>query len=440
MSVQTAVKEIDEITREISVTIPAAMVQEKINQFVGKVQKTASFNGFRPGKAPRQLVEKVHGERIRYEVTNELITDSLSSTFKDHKIISVGSPEIQSLKQDAGKDIEYTAKVEILPRPALKDYKNLSVKVPKRDVTDVEIEQVITRLRDSKSTSKPNTSRNKVEGKDIVEALVKVEIEGEPPSTPEQVTIQLGEERLPKEVETGLQGVGIGETKVIDIVIGADHPNAQLRGKKVAYEITINGLAEKVLPELTDEFAKGLGLEVDGVAALKGKIREQLEAEHKNESRSDIQAEILNVLAADHAFKVPQALIDDEIRSLLARNRFVDPEKMDLARLNVEPFRERMGESAAKRVKTLILVDQYAEHQKIEPSEADIEKAMAELAEKNSVSVDDVRKYFLSSDRASSFSLEVRRTKVLEWFESIAKVEYTDPLPAEAGEVKPAAK
>jgi hypothetical protein len=65
---------------------------------------------------------------------------------------------------------------------------------------------------------------------------------------------------------------------------------------------------------------------------------------------------------------------------------------------------------------------------------------MAELAEKNSVSVDDVRKYFLSSDRASSFSLEVRRTKVLEWFESIAKVEYTDPLPAEAGEVKPAAK
>jgi len=163
------------------------------------------------------------------------------------------------------------------------------------------------------------------------------------------------------------------------------------------------------------------------VLELRMKIRESLEQEASRGHRADVLAKILDELLKHNEFLVPQAIIDDEIMSLLMRYGIVDPAKVDPRKIDVAPFREKMGEVALKRVRTAIIVDRIGEIEKVALEKSEVEAAFEETAKSNGVPVEEVRKFYSTRERLTSFVAEATRNKILDLLVGRAKVTYSAP-------------
>lgn len=423
---QSAVEHIDDVTKRATVKIAAATFATEYGKAVVDLSKKANIKGFRAGKAPQQMIEKLHGERLRWEVTNRLVSESLEKVIKDLGGDVVGQPEVDLGSVEPGKDIEFSAKIYLFPKPEIQGYQGVKVSVPKRQVTDADVEQGLQELRQSKATHKKIEGRTKAAADDVVDTSLQLIIPGQEPTPAEPLVIGLGEKRLLPELEAGIVGMEIGQTKEIPTVIPADHANADLRGKEVKYVVTLNSISEKVLPEADDEFAKSLGFkEMQTLLEVKLDIRKRMEQGAEKEASELVREAVLEQLAASNSFTVPEVLVDDEIRNLVVRKGLVDPKTVKESSFPVDEWRADFREAALKRVRISIIVDQIALKEKLNSTSEDIDGYLTGISNSLEVPLETTKKFFLSRDRALSTFLEVTRNKVLEFLEKNAVVEYT---------------
>jgi len=428
MDFQSSVVDIDEVTKQISVTVPEERVKKEYETSVAQVSRTAKVNGFRPGKVPRHMVEKLMGDRIRYDVANRLINESLKGAFEQHKLEVVGEPEVDLQNMEPAKAMEFTAKVSLYPQPTISNYLNRKVEVTKKAVGDKEVAESFERLREAKAELKPIEDRNNSLKGDVVALSVSVQIEGGEFSRPEPFVDELGLGKLPSEVEEQIVGMVANNTKEISTTASEEHPNAEMRGKKLVHRVTLHGIFSKKMPEITDELVKTLGFDVDTVDALKAKIREQLTQQATDDMKNEAQGALLDLLAKENPFKVPQVLIDEEIRGIVARYGFagrdVNPESIDIA-----PFRAQFEEFAVNRIRCAIIIDRVGSLEEVKVEESDRDKMIQRVAEQNGSTVEATRKALLDKSRIMSFLLEVRRTKILEHLMEKTTVDYVDAPP-----------
>lgn len=424
MENKSSIEEVDEVTRKIKVTIPAESVVNEVATEIGNLKGRVSVKGFRQGKAPKEVIERLHGDRVRMEVAHRLISSSLREVLRDKALDVVGEPEIDISSFEKGAEIEYEASVSLMPKPQISNYDSFKIELVEREITDKEVSEVINRILDSKATPRKLESREVAEKGDIIEGDLQVEVEGEEAAPAEPLVIELGKGELPPELDEGLVGLKIGETREIKGKIPTNHPEQKLRGKEALYRLTLKGLSEKILPELDDDFVKGLPIEAETALELKVKIREQLEEQLQSDIKSEAHAKILDQLIESNEFKVPQVLIDEEIKALLVRGGMVDPNKVDLSRISVEAFRENLGDVALKRVRTALLVDRLAEQEELRASEDDLTKALEQVSEQNGISIEEVRKFFADEGRSASFAIEQTRNKVLDFLYDRSKVDF----------------
>lgn len=433
MDFQTSVQDIDEITKQISVTVPKERVQKEYESSVVQMGRSAKVNGFRQGKVPRQMVEKLMGDRIRFDVTNRLINEALRGAFEEHKLEVVGQPEIDLKEIEPAKPLEFTAKVELYPQPAVSNYLNRKVTVVKRAVTDTEIDDSIKRLLESKAELKPIEDRKEARKGDVVALSVAVKLEEGEFSRGEPFVDELGSGRLSAEVEEQFAGMNVNDTKEVTVVSPEDHPNPEMRGKTVTYRGTLHGIFTKTLPTLDDAFVKTLGFGVETVSELREKVREQLVKQAEEEMKSESQSALLDLLVKDNNFKVPAAMVDDEIRGIVARyglgGKGANPESLD-----VSAFREQFSEFALNRIRCAIIIDRIGSVEDIKVEEADRDQMIQRIAEQNGSTVEATRKNVLDKSRIMSFLLEVRRTKILDFLMSKTTIDYTDSAAQEESE------
>lgn len=425
MNFTSSIQDVDPITKEIKISIPADHVIKKCSDELSSIARTSKIKGFRPGKAPRAMVEKLYGEGVFARVSQQLISDSLYDVVREKAIDMVGNPAIDVAQLEQGKQIDFTAKVSVLPKPEVTGYDKIDVSVKQRKVEDAQVEEFIQKLRERRATIQGLQFRNTAKKGDVVEGQLSIAVSGDAASRPEPFVGVLGDNRLPAEVESKIEGLEIGQKAEVSVQHGDDAQVRELAGKEATYSFTLSALHERVLPELTDDFAKESGVEgAQTVLDLRVKTRERLEKESEDEAKSDVQQAILEKLLSLNDFQIPEALIDHEIRLLLVRSGLVDPKKVDVERINAAPFREHFGETAGKRVKTAILVDRVAQQENLSLSDDDRKKAYAEFAEGNGVTAEDVERYFSSPERRPSFDVELLRNKVLDMLVERTKVSY----------------
>ncbi|MBX7144317.1 MAG: trigger factor [Oligoflexia bacterium] len=442
MEWKSTITDVDEVTKQLSVSIPAEHYGKESESALKVYMTRTQVKGFRPGKAPRHLVEKLHGEQIYSDVGHDLVTQSLRDLIREHKLEVVGMPDVDIGSMKPGQEITYTAKLSLYPNPSVSGYEKFSVKVPKREVTDEQVSKVINNLLENKATFKKISGRSVAQMGDVIEGSLVVAVEGEEASRPEPFAFVLGKATLPADVEEKLVGLEIGQKRDVESSLPETYPNQELRGKKARFEVSLAGLSERVLPELNDAFAKELGMGVETALELKMKVRTQLEESTEQDRKRDIQAAILDELCKVNTFKIPQVLIDEEIRELLVRYGLLDPRKTDVSRIPVDAFRGQLGESAERRVRGAIIIDQVAKSEKLKVEDADINASIEEIAKANNTTPDVVRKFILSQERSAGFMAELLRTKALEFLTARAKVEFAEPEKSEAdpAEAAPAKK
>ncbi|MGC2419258.1 MAG: trigger factor, partial [Candidatus Acidiferrales bacterium] len=312
--------------REIELEIPAENVQKATEKVARDIARVARIPGFRPGKAPVTLVRRRFADDIQGEVVQSLVPEYLEKALDEKKLVPVTRPEVDKVEFKEGEPLRFRAIFEVLPEFELGDYKNLTVQVDEIEVGDAQVDKTLEEMRERAATFVPVEGRTAQDGDHVLIKLSGVPAAGGDPVQADNILVNIGAEETLASFTENLRGANAGETRQFEARYPDDYPDEKLAGKTYNYSVEVQGIKEKKLPELNDEFVKDAagaqGPEAGGIATLdelRKKIRENLDAAKEQQQNSQAREKILAELVKQHDFPVPEALIEGQMDTRLER-------------------------------------------------------------------------------------------------------------------------
>jgi len=440
MQIESSIEELTSTARKLNVTVAAESVQERIQKELATYSKQAKVKGFRLGKVPVDLIKRLYGAEVKTKVVQDVIAASLRDAAQKHSISIVGTPKLTfdtdaALEAAGVNPLQYSADCSIYPTPAVTGYDTFAIEVPDRSVSEKQVNDVLDYMRKSRAELTPITDRTTLQKDDVAEVSIAIFDEGAEAGNPEPFSFCLGEGTLPKVIEDALAGIAVGEERDAFMAReGKEGKDGAAAPARLVYRAKLLALKSRNLPEVTDEFAKLADSSVDSVAALKAKIKEELEGEGLDKRIADQNGAIVQKLLASNGFDVPQELVDEEIIGLLERRGMIEPGKYDATTFPMEIVRKEMNDGALSRVRAAIIIDRIAEEAAIKLERTDIDAAISVTAKTHQMSPQEVGKIVLAKDRASGFLVETLRNKVLTTLRARAVV--TEKAETASGEEK----
>ncbi|MBF0491686.1 MAG: trigger factor [Deltaproteobacteria bacterium] len=421
------IEELSSIKKKLNIQVSYEDYLKEIEKAYQKLGQQVSIKGFRKGKVPRGILERHYKEQTEADALGHLIEHSYIKALEQEKLQPVGSPSVKDIQKEKGKPISFVAEIETFPQVEARDYKELPLKIFSLEVKDSDIQEELVRLQAGQAQMVP------VEGDDVKAqsghvALVDFEgyLKGEvfEGGSGKGVSIELGAGHFLKDFEKGVLGMKKGENKKIEVVFPTDYPNAKLAGQNTEFDIQLNDLKIKSLPELDDEFAKDLG-QFESLAQVKEKIAENLKYKKEQDQKRDETNQILDYLISKHSsIEVPELLIEQEVKALYEntlshlQQQGLSPEKAGLV---FEQYRVQNRENALRRIKAFLLFDSISKQEKIEVSESELRDRIAEIAKNVGQNVEVVENYYRQSQMMSSLFSQIREEKILDFIRQNAK-------------------
>ena len=418
--------------REIEVEIPAERVEKETKKVVREYARVARIPGFRPGKAPAEMIRRRFWDDIRGEVLHNLLPDSLSSALQDKKFQPVGRPEITDLKFDPDEPVRYKASFEVFPEITLQEYKGLAAPAGKIELTDKDVDTELGRLREQHAAFDPVTDRPAEDGDSVVASMtgtfVSSEDEGREPLRLENAEITLGADETLPGFTKGLHGVQAGEQRQFAFDYPKDYHEESLAGRTVAFEAEVTAVRRKQLPELDDELAQQVG-DYRTLKDLKAALREKMEQSRTQMEKQVTQQNVLDALLGAHDFPVPEALVEQQMTSRVERrmrallSQGIDPRT---AQVDWRKIRAEQREGALREVRIGLLLERIAATEGLHPSEEEISQEIARLAEQSNQTPDALRARLTKDEGLDRIQSAVRSDKVIEFLVSHATLTTKD--------------
>lgn len=418
--------------KEIKIEIDTATVRQAYDRISDSYAKQAKVPGFRPGHAPRGVVRTRFKNEIRAQALQELVPEAVNDAIAKHELNALGEPEVQlddseALNKFGEEPLSVKVNVEVLPKVELHDYKGIEVGRKARPVTDENLAEMIEALRETSAAMQPVEDRGAVLG-DTVTANV----EGKFLDNPEEENIKqddievvLGGKGVQQAFTDNLLGVKADDEKVFLVSYPETYSSKGLAGKKVEYTAKVTAVRVKELPEVDDEWAKSLGEELDSVAALRTKLRENMEHQSSEEADHRLRADLMQKLLETHQFEVPQSLVDHQVNYRLESlvremmSRGVDPRDQ---KVNWESAREEMKTQAESDVRASLLLESIADEEQIDVSKEEIEAEIETIARHAQQPVEQVRSVLTKDGGERSIAGRLRNRKALDLLVENAKV------------------
>jgi trigger factor len=421
--------------REIELEIPAENVQKATEKVARDIARIARIPGFRPGKAPVTLVRRRFADDIQGEVVQSLVPEYLEKALDEKKLVPVTRPEVDKVEFKEGEPLRFRAVFEVLPEFELGDYKNLQVQVDDVEIGDAQVDKTLEEMRERAATFVPVEGRPAQDGDHVLIKLSGVPIDGGDPVQADNILVNLGAEETLASFTENLRGANAGETRQFEARYPDDYPDQKLAGKTYNYSVEVQGIKEKKLPELNDEFAKdaagGERPGAGGVATLdelRKKIRENLDAAKEQQQTAQAREKILAELVKQHDFPVPEALIEGQMDTRLERVvRSLAAQGVDPRAVNVDwvSLRRRQRDNAVNDVKAELLLDRIATAENIDANDEDVEKEIATLAEHSGESATALRARLTKQGALDRMKSKLRSDKAIDWLYRTARIEKT---------------
>jgi trigger factor len=405
----------------LEVEVPPERVAASVQQAVARLSRNTRVPGFRPGHAPRAVLERVVGpERVLDEAFEHLIPDTLEEALTDAAVIPLIQPDVEVVQRDEGKPLIYRATVPVRPEVTLGDYRNFPFAIDIEKIDDARVAQVLEELRDQQASLVPVEDRAVKDGDYLIIAF-EGRRDGETfeGGSSDRYPIVVGAGRMIPGFEEALVGLAIGEEKRFGLTFPDDYPDKTLAGKPVEFTVTVHEIREKVLPPLDDDLATSLGEYAD-LDALRAEVRERLEANARDRARHVFIDRIIEYAVANATLELPDALVDsemelmmEELRGRLARDGIGLPEYLEAVGKDEAALRGEYHPRAEQRAKVLLVLNAVADAEDFQISDADLE---AELGRIRGRHPDDPRlvAYFESPRGRLSLRASMRRSAVVE--------------------------
>ena len=400
MSVQ--VEKLEKNMAKLTVEVPAENVEKAIQGAYNKMKKSINIPGFRKGKAPRQLIEKMYGKEVFY---NDAIDAMLPSAYSDaveecgEEIVS--HPQIDVVQIESGKPFVFTATVAVKPAVELGEYKGIQVEKAPIEVKDEEIEAQITKEREANSRTVTVDDRAVAQG-DIVtldfEGFVDgVAFEG---GKGENYDLTIGSNTFIPGFEDQLVGAEIGKELDVNVTFPEEYGAKELAGKEAVFKCKVNGIKVKELPEADDEFAQEVS-EFDTLDEYKADIKAKLLKDKEDEAKRAKEDAVIGKIVENATMDIPDAMVEYQTQQMLDDfGRRMQSQGLSLEQyfqftgMTEADYKEQMKPRALQNIQSRLVLEAVAEAEKLEATEEDLEKEYAKMAEQYKLDVDKVKEIF----------------------------------------------
>jgi trigger factor len=405
----------------VRVELPPEKLDSAIAEAVRHLSQRTKIHGFRPGKAPRAVVERVVGsEAILEEAMDHLVQRAYRDALVEHQILPLAQADVKVEQGEEGKPVIFTATVAVRPDVQLGDYRNFKFGPEIETIDEPKVQKVIDELRDQNASLAPVEERGARNGDYAVIGYTGtrdgVPFEG---GSAERMPLILGDERLIPGFEAELVGLKPTDAKGFDITFPDDYPEESLRGQKAHFEVEMKELREKILPAEDDDFARSLGAFAD-LDALRTEIKARLERNALDKARHEFADKIIEYATANATLELPDILVEqeveimhDELRGSLARQGIDEESYLKVVEKTEADLHADFRPRAEKRVKVLLVLSKVAEAEGVEIADRDVEAEVRRATER--YRNDRKTLAYFESERGRSFIRStLRRSRLVE--------------------------
>ncbi len=405
MSLQ--VEKLEKNMAKLTIEASAEDFEKAIQKVYLKARGKINIPGFRKGKAPRKLIEKMYGTGVFYEdAANDLIPTAYAEALKDCDLEIVSRPEINVTQIEAGKPFIFTAEVAVKPEVTLGEYKGVEVEKSDVEVTEEDINKEVDKERENNSRTIDVDDRA-VENGDIIKLDFDGSVDGVPfeGGKAENYTLTIGSGSFIPGFEDQLIGTKIGEEKDVTVTFPEDYHEKNLAGKEAVFKCKVNAISVKELPEADDEFASEVS-EFETLAEYKEDIKKKLTEKKEKAARAKKEAQAIEKAVENATMEIPDAMIDTQVQSMMEDfARRMQSQGLSLEQyfqftgMDVKKMHDQMKPEALKRIQNSLVLEAVAKAENIEISDEKVDEEIAKMAEAYKMEVEKLKDLIGESEK-----------------------------------------
>ncbi|OMH38784.1 trigger factor [Motiliproteus sp. MSK22-1] len=417
---QVSVETTSSLERQMTITVPAARIEDDVNSRLKQTARSARIDGFRPGKVPFKVIKRRYGKGAREEVLGEVIQHTFYEALTQEKLKPAGGPSIEAKNDNEGEDFQYVATFEVYPEIELADFSGVEVVKEASEVSEEDIAKMVEVLQ--KQHAEWNVVEKAAEDGDRVNLDFEGFKDGEAfeGGKSEGHDLVLGSSTMIPGFEDGIVGLKAGDEKELTLSFPEEYHAEHLAGQEVVFKIKINSVSSPELPELNAELFAKFGVNAETLDDFKAEIGKNMEREVKQALKGKLKTKVLNELVKVNTIDVPKSLVDGEVDRLReqAVQQFGGGADMDPKALPAELFTEQ----AKQRVSIGLLVAEIIASKELKADPERVQETIAEMAQTYEQPQEVIDYYNSNKEQLSQIEALVLEDQVVDSLLAEAKV------------------
>jgi trigger factor len=425
---KASVEEISPIKKKVSVEIPEDQVVKEVESAYKDLGKKAKIKGFRPGKVPRNILERYFKDYVKTEVIQKLIEESYPKALSETHLEPVSPPVVDPGEFEGGKPFQYSAVIEVKPDIQLGGYTGLKIEGKKEEVKDEEVEERLKALQNLHANLKTISEARPIQAGDYVILDYEASMGGKPleGGKATDFTVEVGSGQFIPTLEEKLIGLKPEEEREIEVSFPEDYGYQKWAGKTLSFQVKIKEIKEKILPPLDDEFAKDLG-DYSSFEELKAKLKGEIQKEKELALEQQLKDRVVDQLLEANPFEVPESLVEEQTKALVSDTKLrLAAQGVDLKNLGIseEKLQADYRAVAQRQVKTFLILERIAGQEGILATDEEAEARLQEMAERMRQKLDVVKRYYEKNGLLPEVKAGIIRDKTLNFLLEKANITY----------------
>ena len=430
---KVTVEDRSSVKKVLHIEIPETDVTRALDEAYQTLKKTAKVKGFRPGKTPRGVLERLYRKDVNADVAGKLIQDAYVDALKETELKVVGSPSVDPPDLAGKGDYCFDAEVEVHPEIADIGFTNLKLKKTLYKAGDEEVDVQIQMMQKNLAKREPIDEQRPAQNGDFVQ----VDYEGFKDEKPfeetkktENFVIKLGDAHIAGDFDKGVVGMNPGDEKEITVSFPDDYFNKKLAGHTVDFKVKLNEIRKEVLPEIDDEMAKQLG-PFTTLDEVRDKIKENLTQGYDKRIEQELNEQIFSQILETTEFEVPDVMVEYELNSIIAdaeRSFSYHNKTFEEAGISRESLAEKYRDTAEKQVRRQLILGKIIQQEKMELADEDLEKGFEEMAATYDQPVDVIKGFYGNSgDKLELFKHALLEKQAIKLIMERNEIESVEP-------------
>ncbi|MFZ2313946.1 MAG: trigger factor [Methylobacter sp.] len=416
---QVSVEKTSELSRKMTVSVPEEVVQEKMAARLKSLAREVKIDGFRPGKVPQHVVQKMYGDRVRGEIAGDLIQATYYEALQDQNLRPAGHPHIHS--SDEAEGFKYTAEFEVYPEISLEGVEQLEVLRPVSIVQEADVDDMIEKLRTQKKEWKAVKRASKKQDRVTINFSGTSEGENFTDGKVEAYQVEIGANQMIPGFEKNLTGLKAGDNKTFEVSFPEEYGNEKLAGKAAEFEVEVTNVEGPVLPKVDEAFIKAYGVEDGSVDSFRADIKNNMERELEQALRGKLKTAVMDALYEKIQIAVPNTLIDQEVENMMKPYlETAKRQKMKLEDLKLP--RDVFEDQAKRRVALGLILGEIIHKNDIKVDGNKVRATIEDMAKSYERPEDVINWYYSDESRLNDVQQMVLEDQTIEWLVARAKV------------------